>query len=148
VGLLFVNGLTLRDGIRSVAARDPRAPAVECDGRSLSFGSLANRIDRVATLVRLGLGLRPGDHAAIFSPNRVEYVELVAGLSAAGVAAVPVSSRTTAAELAYVGGDVEARVVFVDPELEEAARAAGLDARIVVLGAEYEELVAVGRWGG
>jgi long-chain acyl-CoA synthetase len=145
VGLLFVNGLTLRDGIRSVAARDPRAPAVECDGRSLSFGSLANRIDRVATLVRLGLGLRPGDHAAIFSPNRVEYVELVAGLSAAGVAAVPVSSRTTAAELAYVGGDVEARVVFVDPELEEAARAAGLDARIVVLGAEYEELVALAR---
>lgn len=142
-----MNGLTLRDGIRSVAARDPRAPAVECDGRQLKFGALADRIERVATFVRHGLGLGRGDHAAIFSPNRLEYVELVAGLSAAGVAAVPITSRATAAELAYVAGDVEARVMFVDPELEEPAREAGLEARIVVFGAEYEELVARARPG-
>jgi long-chain acyl-CoA synthetase len=145
VDLPFVNGLTIRDGIRSVAARDPRAPAVECDGRHLNFGALADRIERVATLARHGLGLGRGDHAAIFSPNRLEYVEVVAGLSAAGVAAVPVSSRATAAELAYVGGDVDARVVFVDSELEEPARAAGLDARVIVFGAEYEELVTRAR---
>lgn len=137
-----MNGLTLRDGIRAVAARDPRAPAVECDGRQLNFGALADRIERVVSLAREGLGLQRGDHAAIFSPNRLEYIELVAGLSAAGVAAVPVSSRVTSAELGFVCGDVEARAVFVAPDLEEVARAAQLDARIIVLGDAYEGLLA------
>ena len=65
------------DGFRTVGAADPGRPALEEGGRRLTFGALAERIDRLGTAVRHGLGLEAGAHAAILAPNCLEYVELV-----------------------------------------------------------------------
>ena len=56
--------VTMASGILCNVARGPDRVALICGERSLTFGQLTDRIERVASL-GLGLGLRPGDRAAI-----------------------------------------------------------------------------------
>jgi long-chain acyl-CoA synthetase len=126
--------------VRAQARRTPAALAVVQGERRLDFASLADRLERVAT----GFGLAPGERAAVFSPNCLEYLELVLGLSHAGVPAVLAGATLQPGELAAVLNDAGARVLFVHASLEAAARSAALQTveRIVVLGDEYEQLLA------
>jgi long-chain acyl-CoA synthetase len=135
--------VTIADGLRAAAARAPGKLALEESGRKLTFSQLVERIHRVAN----GIDLPPGSHAAIFSPNCLEFMEIACGLATAGVAAALVNARSSAAELAYLCDDSESRVLFVHDSLEEIARAAELTTveRIVVIGRDYEEWLARGR---
>jgi acyl-CoA synthetase (AMP-forming)/AMP-acid ligase II len=136
--------LLIADGIRAAAARTPEKTAIVESGRKLSFRRLVDRIDRVSNLAHAGLGLRHGDFASVLSPNRLEYLELVCGLSSAGVAVATIGPAAPPAEIKFICEDSRARVLFVAPELEAAARAAapGSVERFVVLGPEYESLLA------
>ena len=72
--------ILIADGIRSAAFRTPDKIAITEGERSLSYRRLVERIDRVSHLA-VGLGLKRGDLVAIQCRNRIEYLELVAGLS-------------------------------------------------------------------
>jgi acyl-CoA synthetase (AMP-forming)/AMP-acid ligase II len=136
-------GLSLADCVRPWALRTPGKLAVREGVRTLDFASLVERIDRLGNAVVGGLGIRPGSHSAIFAGNRLEYVELLLGLSDARVAPVQLAPTLGPEELAFACDDSGVRVVFVDPALEEIARTAGLGStEIVVLGDEYERLLA------
>jgi len=136
--------ILIADGIRAAAARTPEKTAIVESGRRLSFRPLVERIDRVANLAHSGLGLRRGDFAALLLPNRLEYMELVCGLSSAGVTVAPIGPAAPPLEIQFICDDSRARVLFVAPELEAAARAAAPLSieRLIVLGPEYEELLA------
>ena len=83
-------GMTISDGIFAAARRTPDKLAIRESGRGLSYALLAQRIRRVANLVHDGLGLCHGDRAAVLLPNRLEYIEIVAGASLAGVASATI----------------------------------------------------------
>ena len=138
--------MTMASGIRMNLAREPDKVALICGGRQLTYAQLVQRIDKVASLA-LGLGLRKGDRAAIVSLNCLEYIEIVDGLSEAGVAVATPNPKQTVAELGYILNDCGARVVFVSPAMEEMIRAADCPAveRIIVLGPAYEDLLANAR---
>ena len=135
--------VTIADGLRAAAARAPAKLALEESGRKLTFSDLVERVHRVANAI----DLLPGSHAAIFSPNCLEFMEIACGLASAGVAPALVNARSSAAELAYLCDDSESRVLFVHESLEEIARAAELTTveRIVVIGRDYEEWLGQGR---
>ena len=78
------------------------------------------------------------------APNCLEFIEIVAGLSSVGIAPAMVNPRLTGPELAYIANDSRARVLFVHHSLEELARATAMETveRIVVIGGDYEELLA------
>jgi len=135
--------ITVDTGIRAAANRTPRKTALRDGARSLTFAELVDRIDRVATGARDGLGLRPGDNAALLAGNCLEYIEIVCGLSCAGMAVATPSPRLAAAEIAYILRDCGARAVFVDAASAEAARdVAPTGVRVVVIGPEYDALLA------
>jgi acyl-CoA synthetase (AMP-forming)/AMP-acid ligase II len=139
--------MLISDGIRAASARTPQKTAIVEGDRRLSFAALVERIDRVSNLAHAGLGLRHGDFASILSPNRLEYMELVCGLSSAGLAVSTIGPAAPPAEIKFICEDSRARVLFVAPELEAAARAAAPACveRLVVLGPEYEALLAKAR---
>jgi acyl-CoA synthetase (AMP-forming)/AMP-acid ligase II len=139
--------LEIADGVRSSARRTPTKIALQEGARKLSFADLVARADRISSGVLNGLGLRPGQHAAIFAPNCLEFIEISLGLASAGVAPAMVNSRSTSAELAQIANDSEARVLFVHRSLEEVARSADLDPveRIIVIGGDYEDWLAQAR---
>jgi len=136
--------ILIADGIRAAAARTPGKIAIAESGRRLSFRALVERIDRISNLAHAGLGLRKGDFAAVLLPNRLEYMEIVCGLSSAGVSVATIGPAAPPPEIRFVCDDSRARVLFVAPELEEAARAAAPAAveRIIVVGPAYETLLA------
>lgn len=139
--------ILIADGIRAAAARTPGKIAIVESGRSLTFGALVERIDRVSNLAHGGLGLRHADFAAVLLPNRLEYMEIVCGLSSAGVSVATIGPAAPPAEIRFVCDDARARVLFVAPELEDAARAAAPASveRFIVLGPGYEALLAGAR---
>ena len=139
--------ITIAEGMRSSARRTPGKVALSEGERELTFSQLVERIDRVSNVALSGLGLRPGEHAALMSPNCLEFVELTCGLAEAGVPAAMVNPRSTPAEAAHVCDDAQARVLFVHPSLEERARSASFATveRIVTIGPEHERLLADAR---
>ena len=135
--------ILISDGIRAAAARTPGKTAIVQGDRSLTYRRLVERIDRVSNLAA-GLGLRKGDFVAIQCRNRIEYLELVCGLSSAGVACATVGPVAPGPELRFICEDSCARVLFVDESLAEQARAAVPPSVecIVVIERDYEPLLA------
>lgn len=133
------SSLLISGGLHAAAAKFPRKTALICEGQRVSYARLADRVRRVCGGA-IGLGLRKGDRVVVLAPNCVEYPELLAGLSDAGLIVATVSARSTPHELKGMVEDCQARALFVHPSLAEvafAARAASLEST-VTLGEEYE----------
>jgi acyl-CoA synthetase (AMP-forming)/AMP-acid ligase II len=135
--------VTVGWGVRSAATRDPGKIAVIDGSRALTYGALIERMDRLVDRARAA-GLRPGDHAAIVSRNRLEYIEVCCGLPDAGVAVATVNARLTTAEIVAICDDACARLLIVEPAHAASLRAqrfATLE-RIIEIGPEYEAWLA------
>jgi fatty-acyl-CoA synthase len=84
--------------------------------RSLTFGELDDRVNRVAaTLQQRGLGR--GARIVVMVKNGPEFLEMQGGTGRAGSAAVSVSWRSTPPELAFVMGNCEAKAIAFDADL-------------------------------
>lgn len=135
--------LTIGDGIRSSAQRAPDKPALICEGRSLTYAALSERMARLGRAAVDQLGLQVGDRAAILAPNCLEYLEIVAGLAEAGVAVATLNPRLGAKEVGHIIADCEPKAVFVHPSLEAVARqATPVGVEVIVLGQAYDNLLA------
>jgi long-chain acyl-CoA synthetase len=95
-------------------------PLKDGDYRAVTWGAFASQIRRAALYLG-SAGLAPGRHdggmpprAAIFAPNRVEWISAALAVQAAGGVMVPVYPASTAEQAAYVVEHSDARVVFVD----------------------------------
>jgi long-chain acyl-CoA synthetase len=79
----------------------------------VTWGAFADDIRAVASYLASG-DLRPGDRAAVFAPNRVEWASAALAIQAAQGVMVPIYPASTAEQAAYVASHSDARVVFVD----------------------------------
>ncbi len=89
-------GADIASGVMAGALAHPEKPALLFEDRCLTFAQLAERIQRVAALARHEMQLRPGDCAAVYAPNCLAYIELVAGLSRAGIMVATPTHRALA----------------------------------------------------
>lgn len=88
-------------------------PTANGDWRAVTWAAFAAQIRQTALFLR-AVGLESGDRAAVFAPNRVEWISAALAIQAAGGVMVPVYAANTAEQAAYVIGHADARVVFVD----------------------------------
>lgn len=122
---VFASGAPNPSKIYRIHGRNtPDKPALVFRGRVTTWGELDERIDRLASaLARRGIGRRQS--LLIMMRNGPPFVELGAAAARVGAAAVSVSFRSTAKELAYYAAHSGARGIALDPELvpllEEAA---------------------------
>jgi acyl-CoA synthetase (AMP-forming)/AMP-acid ligase II len=93
----------------------PRKTALIFRDGKLSYAELNERATRFANGVR-ALGLKPRDRAAVILRNRSEFVEIIFGLTKAGVTLVPVNWRFASEEMRYVIEHSEASAVVVADE--------------------------------
>lgn len=128
-------------GFRSVAAADPRRPAIVEPGlRTLTYGELLSRVDQVSHALRAA-GLGHEDVVASMLPNRREYHELRLATGQTGLYFTPISHHLTAPEMAYILRDSGARLLVVDASLADVVQAALAEAggippeRVVVVDA-------------
>ncbi|MDQ2805106.1 MAG: long-chain fatty acid--CoA ligase, partial [Pseudomonadota bacterium] len=104
--------MLIADGIQTAARRTPGKLALTDGARQLTFRQLAERIDRVANLAHAGFGIAKGARAAILAPNCLEYLELVCGLSSAGLAVATIGPAAPATEIRFICEDSAAEILF------------------------------------
>ncbi|BBZ46352.1 fatty-acid--CoA ligase FadD5 [Mycobacterium parmense] len=102
------------------ALMQPGATALRFLGRTVTWGELRRRVAALAgALSRRGVGF--GDRVMILMLNRTEFVESVLAVNMLGAIAVPLNFRLTAAEIAFLVEDCEARAVITEEVLAPVA---------------------------
>jgi long-chain acyl-CoA synthetase len=140
-------------GLAHHAAAFPDKPAVVGEEKTLTYGVLNARVNRLArALRRAGVGV--GDAVVAVLPNGFEWFELLNAVGKIGAQLVPVGYRLKGPEIAYMVADARATIIVGAAELrEEIDRALpeialGENALWVVgaaapwRGCSYEELLA------
>jgi fatty-acyl-CoA synthase len=97
---------TLFELICEQAERFPQLAAVICGERMASYQDLADGAGRIAAALKAH-GVRRGERVGILVNNRLEWLESCFGATALGATAVPFSTWSKPAELAYLLADSE-----------------------------------------
>jgi fatty-acyl-CoA synthase len=93
------------------AGSQPDKPAVIGLERSLSYAQLRDRARALARQLH-GMGLRPGDQAAVMTYNLPEYDEISKALDYLGVGMVMVGYRMKPPEIQYIVDHSDSKVLF------------------------------------
>jgi fatty-acyl-CoA synthase len=88
----------------------------------------------------------PGEHVAVWAPNRPEWLFLEFGAALAGVVLVTVNPAYRPRELAYVLGQSRSAGIFLVPEFRGSPMAASLDELRPEL-PHLREVVSLDHWG-
>ncbi|MGZ4576619.1 MAG: fatty-acid--CoA ligase FadD5 [Mycobacterium sp.] len=126
------------------ALMQPGATALRFLGKTVTWGELRHRVAALAdALSRRGVGF--GDRVIVLMLNRTEFVESVLAVNMLGGIAVPLNFRLTAAEIAVLAQDCEARVMITESVLTPVATgvrdAEPLLGTIVVAGGSTDDSV-------
>lgn len=106
-----------------VAAQNPDAWAIVCDGDRLSYHDLATQVGIGAARLR-ELGCSEGSRIAILSPNSIDYIPAFFSAIACGGSAVTLPTMLTAQAIAAMLDDCEAKVVVASPDQQDLLRGA------------------------
>jgi long-chain acyl-CoA synthetase len=140
---------TLASLIRTHGAALADRPALEYEGRSVTFGELDRRSSQAASALR-SLGVAAGSRVGYVGRNAPEHFEVTFGAAKLNAVAVSVNWRLAPAEMAQIIRDATARVVVVAPEFAghlEKVEGELAGVTMVALGAhdrwpEYHQLLA------
>jgi fatty-acyl-CoA synthase len=94
----------------------PDAIALASGDTALSWADVELRSRHTAAGLH-ALGVRPGDRVGILGANSLAWCELVIGVLRAGAVVVPLNTRVTGSELAYLVDTAAPRAVAVDATL-------------------------------
>ena len=114
---------------------EPQQPAESWD--SLTYREVAARARAMAAgLDELGIGI--GERVAMVSHNSARLITALFGVSASGRILVPINFRLVADEVSYIVEHCGARLLLVDPELDDALAEVKCERRLVI-GAEADD---------
>jgi acyl-CoA synthetase (AMP-forming)/AMP-acid ligase II len=135
--------LTLPDVLEAMADTVPDRTAVFTMDRAYTFAEIDERSTRLAHHL-VELGIRPGDHVAVHSPNRIEWVDALYGCLKARAVPINVNYKYLRDELAYLYGNADCVATIVAPEHLAAVEELDLpDLRhVIVLGEDYDAALA------
>ncbi|EID77779.1 non-ribosomal peptide synthetase, partial [Rhodococcus opacus RKJ300 = JCM 13270] len=112
-------GTTLPEEFARMAARKPDAVALSFAGDTLSYGELAERVNRIARLL-VEHGVEPERLVAVVMPRSVDYVAVTLGVLAAGGVCLPLDPGwASPARLSRLITDVHAAVLVTTSALAE-----------------------------
>jgi fatty-acyl-CoA synthase len=130
--------LTVNDFLRRAELLYPDRVAVvdEPDQPAASWGTFsyaqmaARARAMAATLDAMGIGV--GERVAVVSHNSARLLTALFGVSGSGRVLVPINFRLVAEEVKYIVEHSGARVLLIDPELDEALAGVHCEHRIVI----------------
>ncbi|NBU25751.1 MAG: acyl-CoA synthetase [Gammaproteobacteria bacterium] len=133
----------------SYSAFPPDKPALVMggDGRTVTFGELESKADRGAQLLRAE-GFADGEVLAICMPNRPELFEVVCAALRCGLTFVPIPSKLTAPEAAFIIRDSGAKALVLSDGVEVTADAIAASCPGLTLYRVGSELPGTRSWDG
>lgn len=101
----------------------PSAPAIVYDGTVTDYATLDRRSDRIAARL-VGAGVARGARVGVLGKNSGRYLDVIFGIMKAGAVATTVNWRLAPEEVAFIVGDADMPLLFVeeafDPLLDTA----------------------------
>jgi acyl-CoA synthetase (AMP-forming)/AMP-acid ligase II len=135
--------LNLADVIEAMADAVPDRVAVHTGDRVWTFAEIDERATRLANHL-IDLGVQPGEHVAVHSSNRIEWVDALYGCLKARAVPININYKYLRDELAYLYDNADCVATIVAPEYVDAV--AELDLPLlrhtIVLGEEYDAALA------
>ncbi len=107
--------------VDEAAMRRPEAPAVRCDGETLSYGELARRSHGLARVL-LGAGLEPRDRVAVLLGKGLDVPVAFHGALASGGALVPIDPGSPVDQIVRILRATGARHLVTEPGRRDAVR--------------------------
>lgn len=117
----------------------PDSPAVaRGTDRLYDYRALSDRVSRLAGGL-LGLGLSPGDHAALLMKNVPQFWDCLLACWHAGLVAVPINAKLHPREIAFILQHSESRLCLATAELAQSVDPSSI--RVVdVEASQYQDL--------
>ena len=112
--------------------------ATVCGETRHTFAQLWSRSRRLSGALEK-LGIARGERVAIWADNSHQYIEVYAGVPAAGRIVVPLNTRHAEPELVYALSDSGARILLTDRDPGKLAECVD---RVIEIPEEYEDLLA------
>lgn len=110
--------ITIAKQLQQTAERYPTADAFVSGTDRMTWAETEKLTRRLAKSL-LVMGVRPGDHIALWMPNRVEWPLMWLAAAHVGAAIIPINTRYKADEVAYILNQSDARLlVLVDRFLD------------------------------
>jgi long-chain acyl-CoA synthetase len=111
--------MNLAKNLESSAFYFPDRPAVVEGDRVTSFIEFNQESNCVATAL-IRLGIKPGDHVALYAPSSYRWLVCYFGILKAGAVAVTLPSMLTRGELRQLLDDAQPRILFtVDERMDD-----------------------------
>ncbi|WP_206791945.1 beta-ketoacyl synthase N-terminal-like domain-containing protein [Amycolatopsis sp. MtRt-6] len=117
----------IRPLLTALSAHPAERPAYSDGRRTLTYGELARASADLAT----GLDVSRGDRVLVHVGNRVEFVVALLAVLRAAAVGVPVSARSTEAELAHLAEDSGATLLITEARHAELGARLGLRVLLV-----------------
>ena len=106
---------------------------------AITYRDMAERARAMAAGLD-ALGIQQGERIAMVSHNSARLLTALFGVSGSGRVLVPVNFRLVAAEISYIVEHSGARVLLIDPELEDALAGVECEHKMVI-GAESDAIL-------
>jgi fatty-acyl-CoA synthase len=116
-------------GERTGVVDEPDQPAPSLG--ELSYAELARKARQMARAMQ-DLGIEEGDRVAVVSHNSARLITAFFGICGYGRVLVPINFRLSPDEVSYIVAHSGARVLFVDPELDESLSSVSAEHRFVI----------------
>lgn len=106
--------------LRSFAQRAPNRDALVCDGTTVSYGEWDRRSNQLAAVLR-DRGVRAGDRIILLITNGVSWPLMCVAVMKLGALVIPVSTRLTYHEVAFIVGDATPHTLIYSDDLRDVA---------------------------
>lgn len=109
-GEILLKDLTLQQALSETASRFPDNPAVNFQGKVVTYKELDGMVSRFASALA-GLGVKPGDRVGLLLPNLVQMIVAIYGILRLGAIVVPNNPLYTDRELEHQLNDSGCKVL-------------------------------------
>jgi len=135
--------INLADVVEALADAVPDRRAIATISRDYTYAEIDDRSTRLANHL-VALGIRPGDHVAVHSANRIEWVDAFYGCLKARAVPININYKYLHDELAYLYSNADCVAAIIAPEHVDAVRELDVPTleHLVVLGPEYDAALA------
>ena len=135
--------LNLADVFEAIADAVPDRPCVVTMDRTYTYAEIDERATRLANAL-IDLGVQPGEHVAVHSANRIEWVDAFYGCLKARAVPININFKYLHDELAYLYDNADCVLAVIAPEHVDAVRAVDPATlrSMLVLGEEYDAALA------
>jgi len=121
--------MTIQGFWKGAQSKPDRVALVDIDGREITAGELLCSANQLVHGLR-ARGLQKNDVVAMLLPNGASFLELLLATQQAGWHIVVINNGLTAAEIAYILTDCNAKAFFTHEKFAEKCRAAADEAGI------------------